>query len=371
MTPHLDQLDALPPDRRWPQARAWIAAHNRAFHAELRAHRPVYVLPELTLVSRYPDCAHILRRHDLFGVDLYKPKQGPYWMAQDDTAEHWRDKSVMRAILNREDVPKMRRFVAEETARRLADARGAIDYVWHIGRGVPIALVQRFFSFADADPRRMADWSYWNQQDAFHNQPFDDTTPEAAAHITQERHRAGREMAKFLVKEMLQRIPKVKLGWGSDDPMSRLLRLSFSGGLDNFGLKRVVLNTGGLLIGAVETTAHATANALAFLMANPPIWADARVAALQATPERFDGYVWEALRFAPAFPWFFRTARAGATLGGVPAPASDTQSRCPAYGFSPSLRAGIGTSSVPSAPRSSRSHFSRPSLRPAVPSAQR
>lgn len=318
MTPHLDQLDALPPEARWPLARSWIAGHNHAFLAELRAHRPVMALPELTLVSRYADCAHILRRHDLFGVDLYKPKQGPYWMAQDDTAEHWRDKSVMRAILNREDVPGMRRFVAEETAQRLGAARGEIDFVSHIGRGVPIALVQRFFSFADADPRRMADWSYWNQQDAFHNQPFDDVTPEAAAHITAERHRAGKAMARFLIKEMLQRIPKVKLGFGSDDPMSRLLRLSFSGGLDKFGLKRVVLNTGGLLIGAVETTAHATANALQFLMANPPIWADARVAALQESPERFDGFVWEALRFAPAFPWFFRTAKPGATLGGLP-----------------------------------------------------
>jgi cytochrome P450 len=315
MTPHLSQLDAMAPSQRWPLARGWIAQHSRAFYAELRAHRPVCALPELTLVSRYADCAQVLRRHDLYGVDLYKPKQGPYWMAQDDTPEHWRDKSVMRAILNREDVPRMRGFVAEETARRLAAARGSIDYVWHIGRGVPIALVQRFFGFSDGDPRRMADWSYWNQQDAFHNQPFDDVTPEAAAHITRERHRAGREMARFLIKETAQRAAKVKLGFGGDDPLSRLLRLSFSGGLDNFGLKRVVLNTGGLLIGAVETTAHATANALAFLMANPPIWADARVAALQDDASRFDGFVWEALRFAPAFPWFFRTAKPGATLG--------------------------------------------------------
>lgn len=318
MTPHLDQLDALPADQRWPQARAWIAARNRAFYAELRVHCPVLALPQLTLVSRYAHCAQVLRRHDLYGVDLYRPKQGPYWMAQDDTAEHWRDKSVMRAILNREDVPAMRRFVARETAQRLEAARGSIDYVWHIGRGVPIALVQRFFSFADADPRRMADWSWWNQQDAFHNQPFDDVTAAESDRITAERHRAGREMARFLSKELLQHIPKVKLGLGGDDPMSRLLRLSFSGGLDHFGLRRVVMNVGGLLIGAVETTAHATANALAFLMAHPPIWADARVAALHEDPARFDGYVWEALRFVPAFPWFFRTAQAGATLGGVP-----------------------------------------------------
>ena len=52
----------------------------------LARHWPVLALPELTLAFRAADCLLILRRHDDFGVDLYQPKQGDYFMAQDDTA---------------------------------------------------------------------------------------------------------------------------------------------------------------------------------------------------------------------------------------------------------------------------------------------
>ena len=48
--------------------------------APVLATAPVLVLPELTFCTRHADCTLILRRHDVFGVDLYKPKQGDYWI---------------------------------------------------------------------------------------------------------------------------------------------------------------------------------------------------------------------------------------------------------------------------------------------------
>lgn len=39
----------------------------------------------------FADCEEILRRHDLFSVSLYRPKQGDHLMAQDDTAQLWRE----------------------------------------------------------------------------------------------------------------------------------------------------------------------------------------------------------------------------------------------------------------------------------------
>jgi hypothetical protein len=96
---YLDEIDALPPAEKWPRARHFIFCEPMPFYAELRARRPVLVLPEVTLATRFDDCSLISRRHEIFGVDLYKPKQGQYFMAQDDTAAHWREKSVMRALL--------------------------------------------------------------------------------------------------------------------------------------------------------------------------------------------------------------------------------------------------------------------------------
>jgi cytochrome P450 len=82
-------------------------------------------------------------------------------------------------------------------------------------------------------------------------------------------------------------------------------------------LKKVLFNIGGLLIGAVETTSHAVNNALAELFRRPDQLAAARAAA--ADPAKFDGYVFEALRFNPAFPYFFRTCHRPTILsGGTP-----------------------------------------------------
>ena len=86
MGAYLTKLDALAPAARWQQARTWLlGSEPHPFLTELRGERPVLVLPELTLATTYADCSLILRRHLSFQVDLYKPKQGSYWMAQDET----------------------------------------------------------------------------------------------------------------------------------------------------------------------------------------------------------------------------------------------------------------------------------------------
>jgi cytochrome P450 len=124
---YLAQIDAAAPDRRWGMARGWLLGEPLPFLAELRAERPVLALPEVTLASRFHDCAMVLRRHHDFGVDLYRPKQGDYFMTQDDTADHWRDKSIMKSILDYEDVPAMRQFVAQTANEILDSAKGSID----------------------------------------------------------------------------------------------------------------------------------------------------------------------------------------------------------------------------------------------------
>lgn len=318
MASYLAAIEAAPAARRWPIARRFLFDEPMPFFAELRRDRPVLVLPEVTLATRFADCAMVLRRHQDFGVDLYRPKQGDYWMAQDDTSAHWREKSVMRAILDFEQLPAMRAFVGETARAALARAGGKVEAVGALTRAVPVALVQKFFGFADSDPHKLIEWSYWNQQDAFWNQPFDTHWRTDAAEVVDKRRRAGFMMALYLARLVARRTAEIKLGLGGDDPVSRLLRLTFSDAT-RFNLKKVVFNAGGLLIGAVETTSHAVVNALSWLLANPAALASARAAATTADRERFDGHVWEALRFRPAFPYFFRVAhRATELAGGTP-----------------------------------------------------
>src|SRR4051794_26504429 len=160
---YLDRFDATPESERWGLVRRWMFEETLPFFAELRRNRPILVTPEATLVARYHDCQDVLRRHDTFSVALYKPKQGDYWMAQDDTPIHWREKSIMRAVLDREQIPEIRTWIGETTAAVLAKAGGRIDAVEEITRAIPIALVQHWFGFEGVDPKDLREWSFWNQ----------------------------------------------------------------------------------------------------------------------------------------------------------------------------------------------------------------
>ena len=323
MGQYLDQIDATAPAARWAAVRKLIFQTNPAFLAELRDERPVLVLPELTLVSRHADCTLVLRRNQTFCVDLYAPKQGGYFMAQDDTASHWRDKSVMKAILDVEDIPRMRDWIGTTTRDALDAAQGQIELVRGVTRGVPVALVQHWFGLTGADPDKLIEWSYWNQQDAFWNQPFDAVAegidPDL---IVTSRKRANIMMALYLGRLILGRSVVVKLGSDATDPVSRLLRLSFSDSV-KFHLRDTIFNVGGLLIGAVETTSHTVVNALAYLAADPARREAAIRAAQADDPAAFDGHVFEALRFRPAFPYFFRVCHRPTELAGGTAHATE------------------------------------------------
>ena len=315
MATYLQRFDSTPEAKRWPLVRGWMFNEALPFYAELRTDRPILVMPELTLATRFDDCTEILRRYDLFSVALYKPKQGDYWMAQDDTAEHWREKSVMKAILDFEDIPTIRSWVAKKSADLLAAANGSFDAVAGLTRAVPLALAQDWFGYAHSDPKAMCKWSYWNQLDAFWNQPFDAPFWPDPAAIVAKRETSSKEMAVYLVALVAAREAEAIAGIHPRDSVSRLVALSRSGAIENFGMLKVVQNVGGLLIGAVETTSHCVVKALDWLMQHPDILAKARAAARSGDPTAVDGYATEALRFLPPFPYFFRTCEQDTVLG--------------------------------------------------------
>jgi cytochrome P450 len=65
----------------------------------------------------------------------------------------------------------------------------------------------------------------------------------------------------------------------------------------------------------VETTSQAAAQVIDELLRRPKILNDARIAAREDNLSRFDGYVWEALRFQPISPYMFRLTAKTHVLG--------------------------------------------------------
>jgi cytochrome P450 len=228
---------------------------------------------------------------------------------------HEREKAVMRSILDREDIPGIRAFIADKAATILKNANGKIDAVNGLARAVPIALVQEPFGFADSDPKKLFEWSYWNQIDEFWNYSWDGLPKKKHDDIVAKHQAANAEMGAYLGGLAQRRGKEMQAGKKNNDPLSRLLRVALSGGL-RFDATRAVVNTGGLLVGAVETTSHAAVNAIAGLLARPEVFAKACAAAAADDPSGFDGYVFEAMRFKPAFPYFFRKCNQPTVLSG-------------------------------------------------------
>ena len=154
---YLAEYDAAPRDDKHPLVRKWMHSEPLPFFEQLRGRRPVLVTPECTLVTLFEDVRDVLQMPKVFTVDLYKPKMGVtetevgYLMAHDDDALHYREKSIMQGMLNRDDLPRVRALVATAAKEILDAANGRIEVVNQYGRTVPAILVQEYFGLDGVD----------------------------------------------------------------------------------------------------------------------------------------------------------------------------------------------------------------------------
>ncbi|QOJ24317.1 MAG: cytochrome P450 [Gammaproteobacteria bacterium] len=313
-TSYLERYDATPDAEKFPLVRRWMDTEPLPFFKELRANRPILVTPDCTLVTRFDDVREILKMYKVFTVKPYVPKMDNYLMMHDDDALHTREKSLMQFMLNRDDLPKVRNLVAEIASGILDDANGKIEIVNSFCRMVPATLVQKYFGLTGAKREDLIEWSYWNQYDTFHNQPFDLVPAELSQRIIDRHSETSKKLGDYITMLIAKRLLAVKLEKLTfstivrldDDIVTRMLRTSFAKELD-FDIKRLGINAGGLLIGAIETTSQAVAQVLQYLFQHPQWLAAAKSAAQKEDATEFDGIVWEALRFVPITSYLFRT----------------------------------------------------------------
>ena len=314
MTSYLEQYDAATDADKPYLARRWMDTEPLPFFKELREKRPILITPKFTLITRFDDCREILNMPKVFTVEPYVSKMGDYLMMHDDDALHTREKSLMQCMLNRDDLPAVREMVAKVGKEILDNANGNIEIVNTYCRMVPATLVREYFGLTGAKRSDLIEWSYWNQYDTFHNQPFDLLPPEKSQSIIDRHNETSKKLGKFIVELIARRTLQVKaeeitlstLVRLDDDIVTRMLRTDYPKQL-NFDIKRLGINAGGLLIGAVETTSQAVAQVIQYLMQHPEWLAKAKTAAQQENTKEFDGMVWEALRFVPITPYLFRT----------------------------------------------------------------
>ena len=331
---YLAEYDAAAEGDKYPLVQNWMKTEPLPFFKQLREQRPVLVTPECTLLALFVDIRDALQMPKIFTVDLYKPKMGVtdtspgYLMAHDDDPLHYREKSIMQGMLNRDDIPRVRKIIKDAAQEILGKADGDIEIVNNYCRMVPAIMVQEYFGLDGINRKNLIRWSFWNQYNTFHNQPFNLNSKEKYDEIINEHAKASKELVDYIAVLMVRKLLTVKIKDRlfamarkvinlvriifkkkpiefKDDIVKRMLRSTFAEQVD-FSLARIGTNAGGLLIGSVEPTSTAVAQVIQFFLERPELLAEAKAASAQEDTDKIDAMVWEALRYVPISTYMFR-----------------------------------------------------------------
>ncbi len=305
---YLARYDAADPATGVALLAGWLRSDWRELFAELRAHRPVLDTPAFTVLTRYDDVVAALSRPADCTVGAYTgPMEAalgaPIMLTRDGTPMNWREKGLMQVVLAPEDVPRVRELTGKLADRAIDEAvtDGRIDVVGGLFRRVPLEVCADYFGFPGPDRQTLSRWSRAVMTDVTANLPGDPQIRAASV-------AAGAEMMAYLRELVAER----RAGPPRDDVLGRLVRTGLPAEL-GFDDERLAVNVSGLLLGFVENAAGSMTHLVRQLLDRPGAVAAA------SDPERFEEYVWEALRFDPFLKMIARVSAHEFTLpsGGV------------------------------------------------------
>jgi cytochrome P450 len=284
------------------QLKAHTLAHPEPLFAVLRKVKPILLVKNVALVTRFEDVQEVLSRDDIFQV-TYGPKMRVITGGQDfflgmaNSPEYERDTAHMRSVVRRQDMAGIAAFV-ESTARQIVESSGgSMDLVSDLSRVVPARWIADYFGCVPPSEKQLADWGTVIFQYLFtdlDNNPDVGRTAQAAA----------AEARAWLDGCIAAR---KAAGTTQDDVLGRCLALQRAGmpGMDDLSIRDNLI---GLIVGAIPTTSKCCANALDQLLDRPAQLAAAQEAAASGDDALFSRFVFEALRFNPNNPGVFRIA---------------------------------------------------------------
>ncbi|MDX8399871.1 MAG: hypothetical protein R8K20_06445, partial [Gallionellaceae bacterium] len=201
------------------------------FFKILRNLKPILLSPSKgpVFITRFNDVQEALSRPAVFNVayaPMMDPSVGPFMLARDNTVFNQRDKGIMRSLMQREDLPVVRKTVAELVDKTVSEhlPHGKIEIVGNVSRKVPAQLSGAYFGFPGPNIDAIFRWSRATQYDMFHNQ---DNNPK----IHQDNIDAGTEMKEYLKTLLSERRKELETNPALDDILSRLLKTKFDSAL--------------------------------------------------------------------------------------------------------------------------------------------
>ena len=280
----------------------------------LRRWKPVFTIGGKTVVTRRVHVLEILERDLDFTIAEINDANmrrvsGAFILGMDRSPEYDREAGLLRSAARRDDPERIRALVTEDAAQMVAAARphGRLDVVGNLARPVATRLLDRYFGVPGPNEQLLGRWMRALFWDLFLNTGRD-AKVEAAANA------AGADLRLYLDALIAARRRELAGGAAGDDFLTRLIAAASApgAGLDDAGIRR---NISGIIVGAVDTTVTATANAVDQLLRRPRALAAAREAALRGDIDAVSRCTFEALRFNPQTPAVLRFSRQDQTVG--------------------------------------------------------
>jgi cytochrome P450 len=271
--------------------------------AILRRIKPILLIKNYALVTRFEDVQEVLARDEVFLV-TYGEKMRVvtggenFFLGMQNSPEYTRDVSHMRSVVRREDIPGRVAPFVQKTADDLVAAAGSqLDVVKQLSKAVPARWIADYFGCPPPSEQQLEAWGSVIFQYLFTDLNND---PQVAAAAT----KAAGEVRNWLDATIAARKASGAL---KDDVLGRCLLLQQAGlpAMDDISIRNNLL---GLLVGAIPTTSKCCAQALDQLFDRPEQLQGAQAAAAADNDALLGKYVFEALRFNPNNPALFRVA---------------------------------------------------------------
>ena len=277
--------------------------HPEPIFAVLRRLKPILMVRNFALVTRFRDVQEVLLRDDVFQVTYGEKMRvitggADFFLGMQNSPAYERDVAHMRTVVRRDDIPARVAPFVNRQASALIDAAGPeLDIVKQLTKTVPARWVGDYFGCTPPSDEKLAAWGSVIFQYLFTDLTNDPAVGAAA-------RAAAQEARDWLDSAIADRKGHPS---ANDDVLNRCLALQKAGvpSMDDLSIRNNLL---GLLTGAIPTTSKCCAQALDQLLERPEALAGAREAALADDDSRFAAYVFEALRFNPNNPGVFRIA---------------------------------------------------------------
>jgi cytochrome P450 len=277
--------------------------HPQPLFALLRTVKPVLLIHDMAIVTRYADVVEVLSSDGDFSVEPYSGKMkslaGDFILGLDDSPLYERDVSILRLAAPRSDIPGLAAFVtqtADELVTKAAERDGHVD-IAELSKRVPARLAARWLGVPGPDEDSMIAWTLAMFEDIFINVKND---PQISAAASQ----AAGQLHPYLAELIAER---KHAGAGDSTVLDRLLVMQATAP-SAFTDDEIATNLIGVIVGFIPTVATATSFAMDALLDRPDALAGTGQAARADDDDAVRAAIGEAMRLEPQGPGLFRRA---------------------------------------------------------------